>query len=435
MASGLLDRFGFVDGTAGGETFRYAGIADWQRSSTTASTRLTAYVQRYGVQLFQNFTYFLNDPEAGDQFEQFERRWTTGGRLTHRRLHRLAGRPGETVVGVDLRRDAVGGPLGLYLTTAEARRETVRADEVTQSSAGVFAESEIEWTRSFRTTVGLRGNVYRWRVRSDLAANSGDAADGIVSPKAVAVFGPWHGTELYANAGAGFHSNSGLGIVLSTDPATGEPTRPSPPFARSQGAEVGIRTVAFRRAQLTGTLWYLGFDSELVYVGDSGSTEAGPASRRTGVELTAYIYPSTRTSLDLDVSFSRARYTGVPRQEAYVPGALNRVITGGIALAPPAGDGRGLFGSLRVRHFGPRPLEESGTHRSRPTSIVNAEAGCQLSSHWRAFVSGFNLLDQRASDIDYFYASRLPGEAGPVEDVHFHPVIPRSARVTLQARF
>ena len=63
-----------------------------------------------------------------------------------------------------------------------------------------------------------------------------------------------------------------------------------------------MRTVALKRVQTTATLWYLGFDSELVYIGDSGSTEAGPASRRTGIEITNYVYPNRWTAVDLDVS-------------------------------------------------------------------------------------------------------------------------------------
>ena len=435
VRDGTIGRFGFIDGTDGGETFRRAGIVDWQRTSTKASTRGTAFVQHYGVQLFQDFTYFLNDPEHGDQFEQYERRWTTGGRLTHRRFQRIAGRLSEAAIGTEIRHDRVGGPLGLYQTTATVRRDAVRTDQVAQTSAAVFGELDTDWNRVVRTSVGLRGSTYTWNVRSDLADNSGRATAGLLSPKASLALGPWRGTELYANAGGGFHSNSALGVMLRTDPATGTPTEASPPFARSRGFEAGVRTVAFQRAQVTGTVWYLGFDSELVYVGDSGSTEAGPASGRTGVELTGYLYPTSRLTIDADVSFSRARYTGVPADEAFVPGALNRVITGGLAYAPPSGSGRGPFGSVRVRHFGPRPLVESGGVRSRATTIFNGEAGYQLGARWRLFVVGFNLLNQRVSDIDYFYASRLKGEPGAVEDIHFHPAIPRSARVTLQASF
>jgi outer membrane receptor protein involved in Fe transport len=257
-----------------------------------------------------------------------------------------------------------------------------------------------------------------------------------VNPKISAAFGPWRSTELYANWGMGFHSNSGLGVTLKVDPFTGEPATASPPFARAKGGEVGIRTVALRGLQTTATVWYLTFDSELIYVGDSGSTEEGPASRRHGVEITNYIYPNRWLTLDLDLSFSQARFVDVAPGEDFVPGALNRVISAGIALNPPAGVSRGWLGGVRLRHFGPRPLLEDNSIKSRSTSIVNGEVGYKLSDRLRLVAEGFNLFDATVPDIDYFFASRLPGEpAEGVEDIHFHAAIPRSARVALHVSF
>jgi hypothetical protein len=433
--AGEIDRFGFIEETDGGETYRYAGSFDWQRSGANDSTRVTAYTQRYGVQLFHNFTYFLNDPVNGDQFEQFEERWTSGAKLTHRRLVKVGGKSTESAFGVDLRNDSVGGPLGLYNTRATERITTVRADDVDQVSVGLFGDTEIEWSRKVRTTFGLRGDVYHWNVESNNPLNSGEKTSAIASPKVSAAFGPWKETEFYANYGLGFHSNSGLGVVLQVDPVTGDPATSSPSFARSQGAEFGVRTVAVRGLQTTATLWYLDFDSELIYIGDSGSTEEGPASRRLGVEITNYIYPHPWLTLDLDLSFSRAHFLDVPQGEDFVPGALNRVVSAGIGVNPPATVSSGPFGSVRLRHFGPRPLVEDNSVESRQTSIVNGEIGYKFSNQIRLLAEGFNLFDAEVSDIDYFFESRLRDEPEPVEDIHFHAAIPRSFRVALQVSF
>jgi hypothetical protein len=139
--------------------------------------------------------------------------------------------------------------------------------------------------------------------------------------------------------------------------------------------------------------------------------------------------------MDLDVSFSRARFIDVPAGEDFVPGALNRVISGGIAVNPPAGVDAGPFGSLRVRHFGPRALIEDNSVTSKSTSIVNGEVGYKFSPRIRLALEGFNLLDAKVSDIDYFFESRLRDEPEPVEDIHFHAAIPRSVRVALQVAF
>ena len=433
--AGEIDRFGFIEETDGGETFRYVGAFDWQRSRTNDSTRITAYLQRYGVQLFHNFTYFMDDPENGDQFEQFEERWMAGGKATYRRLGRIGGRSAEAAFGVDIRSDVVGGPLGLYHTRETSRLTTIRADDVNQASVGLFGQAEVEWSRTLRTTFGLRGDVYNWDVTSNNPLNSGKDTAGILSPKISAAFGPWGGTEFYANWGLGYHSNSGLGVVLQVDPVTGEPATSSPPFARSQGAEFGVRTVHWRGLQATATAWYLDFDSELIYVGDSGSTEEGPPSRRYGIELTNYVYPNPWVALDLDIAFSHARFLDVPEGEDFVLGALNRVISGGIAVNPPAGVRAGPFAGFRIRHFGPRPLIEDNSVESKSTTIVNGQVGYQFSDRFRLTLDAYNLFDAEVSDIDYFFESRLRDEPEPVEDIHFHAAIPRSARVALKVSF
>ena len=432
--SGLIGRFGFIEESDGGESYRYSLVGDWQRSGIDSSTRVSGYLQRYGLQLFHNFTYFLSDPVNGDQFEQFERRWVAGGQVTHRRLGHFGAYDSESAFGVEVRHDSVG-PLGLYLTSGGQRLATAREDDVDQVSLGVFGDTEIEWSRVVRTTFGLRGDAYRYNVRSDNPLNSGIASTGILSPKVTAVFGPWGSTELYANWGLGFHSNSGLGATLTVDPFTGDPAERSTPVVRSRGAEFGVRTVAVRGLQTTATVWYLGFDSELVYVGDSGSTDTGPPSRRWGVEITNYFNPHPWMTADFDLSFSRARFSGLPAGEDFVPGALNRVLAGGLAIEPPE-DRIGPIGSLRLRHFGPRPLVEDNSARSESTSIVNGEIGYKFSGKMRLVLEGFNLLDAEVSDIDYFYASRLPGEPPEgVEDIHLHPALPRSARVSLRLGF
>jgi len=97
---------------------------------------------------------------------------------------------------------------------------------------------------------------------------------------------------------------------------------------------------------------------------------------------------------------------------------------------------RNIFGSARLRYFGPRPLIEDGSVNSKGTTIWNGEVGYRLSNKVRLVLEAFNIFAANVADIDYFYASRLPGEAaGGVEDIHTHPVLPRSARVGIQLSF
>ncbi len=431
IAEGLIPRFGLVDASDGGQATRQSLAADYQRSNGPASLRATGFLLHNRLNLFSNFTYFLDDPDNGDQFEQSERRVAAGGRVTYRRLGHFLERHTESAVGVQLRHDWLD-PVGLYRTAARRRLSTTREDEVGQTMAAVYAQSEVEWTRAFRTTFGLRADSYQFSVLSDNPLNSGDGADGLVSPKLGAIFGPWNGTEVYVNAGTGFHSNDARGAAIAIDPATGEPADRVTPLVRAKGAEIGFRTVRIRGLQSTVALWYLGIDSELLFVGDAGTTEAGRPSRRGGVEWTNYMRLAPWITADADLAFTRARFTDRDPAGTQIPGALDRVISAGLTIEPR----KSLSGSLRVRHFGPRPLIEDGSVTSKSTTIWDGEVGYRLSNKARLVLETFNLFDAEVSDIDYFYASRLPGEPSDgVEDIHTHPALPRSARIGVQFSF
>jgi TonB dependent receptor len=429
--SGLVSRFGHVDPTDGGAANRQSVSFELQRSSGPSSWRATGFALRNSLNLFSNFTYFLDDPDRGDQFEQAERRTTVGGRLTYRRLDHLGQRHAESAVGVQLRRDWLD-PVGLYHTQARERLSTTREDQVGQTTAGAYAQTEIEWTRRLRTTVGLRADVYQFSVTSGNSLNSGEGSDGLVSPKFGAAFGVWEGTEIYANAGMGFHSNDARGAAIRVDPISGEPVDRVTPLVRARGAEVGVRTVRIKGLQSTVALWYLGIDSELLFVGDAGTTEAGRPSRRVGVEWSNYARLTPWLTVDADLAITRARFRDDDPAGNDIPGALDRVISAGLTVEPQ----KALFGSIRVRHFGPRSLIEDGSVTSPSTTLWNGEVGYRLSSKARLVLELFNIFDAEASDIDYFYTSRLRGEpAHGVDDIHTHPALPRSARLGVQWSF
>ena len=431
VTQGTISRFGNLDATDGGSTKRYSLAFDALMSEANQSTRVTAYGLRGRLNLFQNFTYFLADPINGDQVEQAAGRWVSGAKVVHRRLGRVFDRHTESSVGVSLRQDNVAS-VGLYPTVAKRRVGVYRQDNVQQTTLGVFAQSEVEWTDFFRTTLGLRGDGYRYNVDAIRTLNDGQGTSGLVSPKLTAVFGPWSGSEIYVNYGRGYHSNDPRSATTRVDPVSGDPVDSASPLVPARGAEIGLRSVAVPRLQSTVALWYLSFDSELVFVGDAGIAEASRPSRRYGLEWTNYLNLTEWLTGELDMSFSDARFSDIDPAGFYIPGALDRVISGGLTVSPS----QRVFGSIRLRHFGARPLIEDNSVASDPTTILNGEVGVQLNERLNVVFEAFNLLNSTVSDIDYFYTSRLPGEplAG-VDDIHFHPSLPRTARVMLNVSF
>lgn len=415
VASGLVSPLGVVDPTDGGRTSRLLLSAQHR----TDDVVLNAWLQRYTLKLFSNFTYFLDDPANGDQFEQAENRWIAGG--SGARTWQVSDGLAWTLGG-DARFDHIG-TIGLYHTRARARLSTDREDRVDQGSGAVYAQGE--WRAGpWRATAGLRYDAMHVDVSSDTPANSGTEWDGIASPKLTIALRASDTLELYADLGRGYHSNDARGAVATVAPVSGDPVDPVPLFVPALGGEIGAR---YEREALSASfaLWALKLDSELVYSGDAGDTESSNASRRLGVEALLNWTPAPGFNVDVAAATTRARYRDTLPGEDHIPNALRYVVTGGVsvALSPRAA------AELTVRHLGPASLIEDDSVRSKSSTLANLLLRYDF-AHASMFAEVFNVFDRRDDDITYWYTSRLPGEpAEGVDDIHFHPMEPRTFRI------
>ncbi|MFA7290826.1 MAG: TonB-dependent receptor [Rhodocyclaceae bacterium] len=441
--SGQIKRFGSLDPSSGGETHRYSLSADWARRGQASQSRANVWALDYALDLYSNFTYCAADFAAsgncnnGDQFKQKDRRRAGGFDASHTVFDRWAGFDVENTFGTDARIDRIR-PVGLYSTTARQVTAITREDKVDQRLFALYAQNQTHWLPWLRTQAGLRADSYHFDVDSNVPQNSGKTSDQMLSPKFTAIFGPWRQTEVYANWGKGFHSNDARGSSLTVDPVTrlnvdadGNPIRRVDPLVRSTGYELGLRSKPAEGWQTTISLWRLELDSELLFVGDAGITEASRPSRRQGVEWNNLWSVNAWLSFDADLSWSHARFQGSDPAGDHIPGAVATTANLGMtvdALGP-------WFGALRLRYFGPRPLIEDNSIRSDSSAITNLRLGYRIDRKTTLALDVFNLFDRKISDIDYWYESQLRNEAAPVNDIHTHPAEPRTFRLSLTHRF
>ena len=428
--AGQIGRYGSLDPTDGGSASRYSLSGQWRASLPNGSRNATLYFVRSRLSLFSNFTYFLDDPVNGDQFQQAEHRTYFGGTASQSWYAPVAGRDSVTTLGLQARRDRVS-PVALRHTAGREVLSTTREDTVSIQSLGPYVSNTFSWLPKLRTIAGLRYDAYRFRVDSDNPANSGTASDSIVSPKLTLALGPWQQTEYFVNYGRGFHSNDARGTTITVDPASGASVERVSPLVRTTGYELGVRSQAIPGITTSLALWELKQGSELLFVGDAGTTEASRPSRRRGLEwLVEYV---SRMGVAADVSFAwtHARFADSDPAGDYIPGAPEKVASAGIT----AGGKNGWSGSIRWRYFGPRPLVEDNSVRSGSTSLVNAKVGYGFEKRAAVSFEVLNLFDREQDDISYFYESQLRGEAAPVADIHFHPVERRAWRLTFNVNF
>jgi hypothetical protein len=284
----------------------------------------------------------------------------------------------------------------------------------------------------FRSVAGVRSDFYWFDVTSSNSANSGREYDSMTNPKLSLIFGPWAQTEYYFNYGSGFHSNDARGTTTTVDPKSGDPVARVSPLVRSTGYEAGLRTAILPGLQASLTFFRLDLASELLFVGDAGTTEPSRPSKREGFEVSAFYMPNRWLTIDLDYALAKARFTGSDPAGNHIPGAIQ-----GVGKASVAVDNIGpFFGSMQFRYFGKRPLTEDNSEQSGNTMTLNGQIGLKIGKKLRVTLQGFNLLNTKAHAIDYFYTSRLPGEpAAGVADKHFHPIESRSFRVSVIANF
>lgn len=428
---GIISRFGTLDPTDGGVSSRFSLSGNLAHSSEYGQTRVSAYVIRSDLQLYNNFTYFLDNPVNGDQFNQLDRRTLGGFDARHAFDWRFAGLETQTRVGVQTRYDDIH--VGLFKTEQRNVLSTTREDFVKEGNVGIWTDTTTRWNDWLRTTVGIREDFFGGRVLSDTPENSGNARANMASPKAGIVLGPWFKTEFYGNAGYGLHSNDIRGATITVDPNDKvTPLDRVPLLVRSRGAEVGIRTKAVEGLTSSLAVFVLDFDSELLFVGDAGTTEPSRPSRRVGVEWVNQYKPVPWLSFDLDVAYTKARFTDFDPAGDRIPGAPAWVGSAAIVV----GGETGWFGALKARYFGPRPLIEDDSVRSLSSLIFNARAGYRFDNGLRIQLDMLNLFDTQTNQIEYYYLSRLPGgPIGGVADRHVHAAEPRAIRLTAAARF
>ncbi|MEI9929945.1 MAG: TonB-dependent receptor [Rhizomicrobium sp.] len=383
------------------------------------------YATYYDLDLFSNFTYFLEDPVHGDQIEQQDHRYVLGGKASQTWFGDILGAPMENTVGLDVRNDDIHN--GLFHTEDRIRIGTTTINSIAETSASPYFESRTKWTDWFRTVLGVRGDFCWFDVQNIVGGNSGNVQAALFSPKLSLIFGPWDKTEFYVNGGYGYHSNDARGVVSNVDPATALP--------RSKGAEAGVRTTILPGLQSSLSFWLLDLQSELVWDGDEGTNEPSGPTRRYGIEFANFYTPTDWLTIDADYAWSHARFTDDEPDGNYVPEALVAMLDGGVAVHDLDGPLSKFYGGLRLRYFGPRPLTQDGTIKSKSTTLLYADIGYAIDERWSIALDVFNLLDARASDIDYFYTSRLPGEPlEGVDDIQTHPAEPREFRVAVTAR-
>ena len=462
VSDGQLSYYGTEDPTDGGYSQRYSLSGKYVETGADSRIKASAYVIASEMDLFNNFTFYLDNTTQGDQFHQHDARIFEGGQVSYTRFNKVAGFDTENTVGLQLRNDTIH--LGLFQTEQRQYLSTDRTDQVDETSVGTYFENKTTWLPKLRTVVGIREDVMHASDHAydvtDLISNGGlynspyhtaEVTNQKPSPKISVILGPWDKTEYYFSAGEGFHSNDVRTAAYTVEgeyssSGPGSTSLKYPLMERAIGYEVGARTAIIPNLQSSVALFQLQLASEQVFDGDAAQDTPSGASTRRGVEFANFYKIMPGVIFDGDIAYSQARfdhnvYDGTESVAngnsvtcctgRYIAGSPTMVIGSGLAV-----DMGNWFGGVQYRYYGERPLTNDDSVRSPATSLANLRVGYKITQDISTRLDIDNVLNSKAQDVGYYYVSRLPGEAaGGVADTHFHAAEPLGFRLSLVARW
>jgi hypothetical protein len=416
VRGGEIGRFGSFDPSEGGKSERQNLSLIYNYADANQSFNAQAWSSWYRLRLWSNFSLFLNDPVLGDGIEQTDKRFLIGNNINYRRHYRLWGLPMETFIGFQSRFDHIR--VGLFNQTDRRRTSTTSNNDIEQTDLGWFAQQEVKPADWLRVQLGARMDNFWYKVKqkgdpSTVADPiSGDGTGTIVNPKLNFIFTPFQdnkvakATTLFLNSGGGFHSNDARVFVQDPDKE----------IPRYWSGELGARARLFDRLDVSLSSWASYLTSELVFVGDEGTTEPSGASRRHGLEGEFRYNILPWLSYDLDLSYTWAEFVNGDK----VPLAPRFLAFSGLTARHESG----LQARFQMRHVGRRYSSEDGSFET-PTSTIFDLFLKYVWQRYEFFVQFQNLTNKKWRAAEHVFESRTPDEvtAGlPGQtDAHFTP--------------
>ncbi len=418
----VIDRFGAIDNTEGGETSRTNANAILLYSTQKGAVlRNQFYYSHYKFNLYSNFTFFLNDSINGDQIRQTENGRNIFGYSTSYDKAIYFGKNSlRTIIGAGTRID--NGVISLMRSIKRVTYDTTASGEIFEQNINGFIEQTLNLGEKFSINAGVRYDYFTFTYDNH-PENTGEGTVGKsrVSPKLSFYYTPKPSLQLYVKSGMGFHSNDARSVV------SGEAGNALP---RAIGYEAGSTFLLAKRILVNVSLWGLDLENELVYVGDEGIVEISGATRRIGVDFAVRMEITRNIFADADLNYNYGRYRDLPNEENFIPLAPALTSTGGLSYKSE----KGLNASLRYRYIDSRPANENNTVQAIGYFLMDAVVNYDV----KAFtfgITGENLLNAKWNEAQFDTESRLNNETMSVSELHYTPGSPFFVKASITARF
>ncbi|MDX1666953.1 MAG: TonB-dependent receptor plug domain-containing protein [Saprospiraceae bacterium] len=424
VASGLIGRFGAIDDTEGGQTSRTNFLARYTHAIDERTfLNSHAFFSSYDFELYSNFTFFLNDPDNGDQIRQKERRSIFGFEST---LQRELGNKfsDHTIVelGAGMRNDDVRGNELSRTLNRERTLRTLALGDINEWNLYSYADLKLAFGK-FLLNPALRVDFFHFSYLDELESEGAMLSEraSTISPKLNLLYNPRADWQLFLKTGIGYHSNDSRVVVTQSARET---------LPKAYGADLGTNWKPTDRLHLNASLWHLYLEQEFVYVGDEGIVEPSGRTRRSGIDLGARYQATDWLFVDADINYAHARSVEGPRGRNFIPLAPEWTATAGLSVQHPTG----FSGGVRTRLISDRPANEDGSLVAKGFVVTDINLNYAF-DRLQLGVAIDNLFDVEWREAQFATESRLARESRSVEEIHFTPGTPFFFETKIGYRF
>ncbi len=422
VKAGLINRFGAIDDTEGGQTKRTNVLIEHQKflnSKTSLNSRF--FFTNYQFELYSNFTFFLQNPTLGDQIRQFENRNLFGMESALKKEFQLNNFDLFLRSGLGFRLDQV---MDNELSRTQNRKNTLQylsLGDVLEANMYGFISADLDFGKLlFQPGLRLDYFDFSYEDALDSLYNFQSVNKAIFSPKANLVFSPNAKWQLFAKTGLGFHSNDSRVVVVQN----GREVLPS-----AFGIDVGGIWKPSKKLMLTSTAWYLFLEQEFVYVGDEAIIEPSGRTRRMGLDLGIRYQVGPSLMFNGDLTYTYARSIDDAEGNNLIPLAPDFTATGGINYSD-----KSFSGALQFRYLDNRPANEDNSIIAKGYFVTDFN----FNYSYKKIQLGIeiqNLFNTEWNETQFATESRLRDELESVEEIHFTPGTPFFTKFKIGIKF
>ena len=423
VKAGLINRYGSLDNTEGGNTSRTNVTAKFNKQwKSNWKTTDQLYFSRYRFDLYSNFTFFLNDNVNGDMIQQKETRNIFGYNTTAAKSYLIGNIKVNTEIGAGFRHDEV-----VDIELAKATRTTffnsIQKGDIKETNSFLYINQDMALSDKLNLNAGVRYDHFIFKYKDELAGATGFAIQkkGTISPKINLSYSPNQKIKFYFNTGIGFHSNDTRVILNSGATAI---------LPKVFGTDLGMIMKPCKNLIIKTAAWHLYSQQEFVYVGDAGIVEPSGKTTRMGIEVSARYQFNNWLFGDVDLNLTKARAVGEVKGEDYVPLAPAFTSIGGLT----AKGKNGFSGSLRYRFIDSRPANEINSVRADGYFLLDLVLSYRVKK-FDFIVSGENLLNREWREAQFDTVSKLQAEINPISEIHYTPGSPRFIKAGISFTF